>query len=110
MIQRLTIGFLSTLFSVSLLACSSSSGTHVAKNDGLRMNAPHRVTVVFESSPSDAEVYVDGKFRGTAPVTLALEPGEHPIEFRRAALKPWQRTLTVNALSPTRVKATMEKE
>ena len=29
-----------------------------------------------------ADVYVDGQRRGTAPLTLYLEPGEYGIEFR----------------------------
>jgi hypothetical protein len=40
------------------------------------------------SSPNNAEVYVDGRFVGSAPAVLRLPAGEHLITFR---LQGWQR-------------------
>ena len=43
----------------------------------------------------NVKVYVDGEYRGTAPVKLALKPNEtYEIEFRKSGYAPVTRTIT----------------
>ncbi len=51
--------------------------------------------VTVRSSPDEARVFVDGSFRGTAPIELELTDGEHEI---RATLPRYQEVVrTINA-------------
>ncbi len=54
-----------------------------------------RVTIA--SNPVGAEIEIDGKFVGSTPSVLQLEPGEHMIAIKKAGFKDWQRTMTVTA-------------
>jgi len=69
---------------------------------------PARATVSFLSQPGNAEVYVDGKFRGTTAVSLTLTAGDHEIEMRLAGHATWSRTLTVVGGDSTTVTATLQ--
>ena len=71
---------------------------------------PPSAGVSFSSEPSSAEIYVNGEFRGTAPVTLHLSAGTHAVEFRLAGFTTWSRTLVVVAGDDTRVTATLQPE
>jgi hypothetical protein len=42
-------------------------------------------TLVLASSPSGAEVTIDGERRGTTPLRVALPPGEHQLAVRRGS-------------------------
>ena len=68
------------------------------------------VSVRFESAPDNAEVFVDGVFRGTTHVTLFLAPGTHVVEFRLAGHESWSRDLVVVAGNDTRVAARLQPE
>ena len=71
---------------------------------------PPSASVSFDASLPYAEVYVDGEFRGTAPVTLQLSAGPHRVEFKLAGFTAWSRTLVVVAGDDTRVTATLQRE
>ncbi len=71
---------------------------------------PPSAGVSFNANPPNAEVYVDGEFRGTAPVTLQLPAGTHEVEFKLAGFTAWSRTLVVEAGDDTRVTATLQRE
>lgn len=73
-------------------------------------NAPPPATarVHFSSQPGNAEIYVDGKSRGTTYVKLTLPAGDHEIEMRLAGFTPWARRLTVVAGDDTTVTATLQ--
>jgi hypothetical protein len=40
-------------------------------------------TVIIESAPAQAAVFIDGEQRGTTPLSLMLAPGEHSVELRQ---------------------------
>ena len=55
-------------------------------------------TLQFSSSPAGAEVYFDGQYRGTTPVTLAgVAPGSYPLEYRLSGYTTWIGTVEVAA-------------
>lgn len=71
---------------------------------------PPTTGVHFNSEPGNAEVYVNGQFRGTTPVNLHLTAGTHKIELRLAGYRGWERELVVVAGDDTRVAARLEPE
>jgi PEGA domain len=66
-------------------------------------------TIVVNSVPNGAEVYVDGNFVGDAPATLELAPGKHTIRVSLSSYKDWSRELSVLAFSKANLSATLEK-
>ena len=70
---------------------------------------PHTSTVTIDSRPDFSEVWIDGKFVGSAPLNYRLAPGDHKIELVHPRYATWTRTLTVNADQPTRVAGLMQE-
>jgi PEGA domain len=90
-----------------LTACVS------VKESGTKVSAPPpppTTSVAFHSNPNNAEVYVNGEFRGTAPLSLHLAAGVHKVELRLDGFQIWERELTVVAGNDTRVAATLQPE
>jgi hypothetical protein len=90
----------------ALTACVS------VKDSGTKASAPPPPTtsVMFDANYRNAEVYIDGEFRGTAPVNLHLVPGTHVVEFKLQGHQTWKRELVVVAGNDTRVAATLKPE
>jgi PEGA domain len=57
---------------------------------------PNLATVAFKSTPSGADITVDGNFVGSTPTSLHLAPGDHSILLQKTGFKDWSRTLTVS--------------
>jgi hypothetical protein len=66
-------------------------------------------TITVKSTPSSADIEVDGKFVGNTPSTIQLAAGEHEIVIEKEGLRPWQRTMTVSAGGNINIDATLEK-
>ena len=64
----------------------------------------------FVSEPAGADIYVDGKFVGSTPSTLALAPGSHEIRIQADRFKPWTRTLESTAGSTVTIHAALAKK
>jgi hypothetical protein len=71
-------------------------------------NKAHTSPVIIDSRPDASEVWIDGKFVGSAPLSYRLTPGDHKIELVHPRYTTWTRTLTVAAEQPTRVAALLE--
>lgn len=67
------------------------------------------VSVAVSSTPSGAEIYVDGAFVGSAPSTLKLAAGKHTVRLAEAGYKDWTREIAVTAGSNLTLSASMEK-
>jgi len=52
-------------------------------------------TLEFWSSPTGADVYLDGQVAGKTPFSLAIEPGEHTITMHKQNFGTWQRKLQI---------------
>ncbi len=52
-------------------------------------------SVLIESDPPGADIYVDGKFAGQTPSTIRLSKGSHRIEVKSQGKQPWERNLEV---------------
>ncbi|HEV3036378.1 MAG TPA: PEGA domain-containing protein [Candidatus Angelobacter sp.] len=66
--------------------------------------------VHLAASPQNAEVSVDDKFIGNAPVDLKLAPGRHTIKITASGYRPWSRELSVLAGSEVHLSATLENQ
>ncbi|MEI7649626.1 MAG: PEGA domain-containing protein [Methanomicrobiales archaeon] len=54
-------------------------------------------TVYARSSPSGAQVIVDGTYNGVTPMTLTLYPGNHNIVLKLSGYNDWSTTVYVTA-------------
>jgi len=65
--------------------------------------------VNLSSTPSGADVEVDGKFVGNTPSSVSLSTGEHAVKITKKGFRPWERKLTVSGGSAN-VNAELEEE
>ena len=75
--------------------------TYLAEHQDLRSvpkqevpNAINLIDVAFDSDPSEADILIDGAFRGTTPQVLPLPGKEVTVSIERQGYQPWTRTLT----------------
>jgi hypothetical protein len=73
------------------------------------VSAMQPASVTVKSTPSGADINVDGKFMGNTPSTIQLAPGEHQVSIEIEEMKPWQRTMTVTAGGSSTIDATLVK-
>ena len=66
-------------------------------------------TVSIKSDPAGAEITIDGKFVGTTPSSVQLQPGDHTIAIEKVGLKSWQKTMTIAAGGSVSLDATLDK-
>lgn len=57
--------------------------------------APVQASLAVESTPSGADIEVDGGFAGNTPSTLTLTPGSHQINVKKKGYVTWTKTLNV---------------
>jgi len=66
--------------------------------------------VEVDSRPSNADIFLDGKFVGNTPMTLRLKEGEYTIRIEKGAHTPWEKTLTALPMNTLRVFAELQVE
>lgn len=71
---------------------------------------PEQASIDFTSTPSGADIVIDGGFVGNTPSTLRIAPGRHTIELRMAGYRSWTRNMLVGPGSHPSIRATLEKE
>jgi hypothetical protein len=52
-------------------------------------------TLTIDSEPSEADIYIDGKYRGITPLTLTLEVGSYNIEVSKGGYENYTKTITI---------------
>ena len=67
------------------------------------------VKCTFSSTPSGAEVALDGRFVGSTPSLLNLTAGQHVVVMSLPGFARWKRDLTVSPGSELTVNAVLEK-
>jgi hypothetical protein len=69
------------------------------------------VSVVFESRPSGATVFLDGKRVGTTPMALpAVSTGSHAVRFEMDGHRSWSGSVSIVAGEKNRVAASLEQQ
>jgi hypothetical protein len=66
-------------------------------------------SIAVKSTPDGADIKIDGRFVGSTPSTLRLQPGEHKIVLEKTGFKAWERTISVSSNANVVVDATLEK-
>jgi len=56
-----------------------------------------QTSVIVESTPSGADIEVDGAFVGNTPSTVSVAPGSHQIAVKKKGFADWTKTLTVTS-------------
>ena len=55
-------------------------------------------SIMIDSEPSNAKIYLDGKDVGTSPETVTdLKPGKHTLEIKKARYKVWRESIETEA-------------
>ncbi|GAB5603698.1 PEGA domain-containing protein [Thermus sp. FJN-A] len=68
---------------------------------------PRTGTLFLESSPSGAEVYLEGRLQGRTPLRLTLNEGTYRVELRAPGYEPYQATVRVERGRETRLAASL---
>lgn len=72
-------------------------------------NPQGNVKCSFSSTPSGAEVNVDGKYVGSTPSVVSLNTGTHAVMVSLPGFAQWKRELSVSAGSELTINAVLEK-
>jgi hypothetical protein len=92
--------------------------TDVSKNteektaENLPATPPNETTkgaVNVSSSPSGADILIDGDFVGNSPALLKLSPGKHSVTVKLVGYADWTRDITVQAASEVQLTASLVK-
>ena len=50
----------------------------------------------ISSTPPGADIEIDGKFVGSTPSSISVNPGDHEIAVKKAGFTPWNKKLSVS--------------
>jgi len=53
--------------------------------------------IEISSTPTGADIEIDGSFVGSTPSTVGVLPGEHTIVIKKSGSKPWERKIKVTS-------------
>lgn len=71
---------------------------------------PVEATLVVATHPASAKVFVDGRFLGASPVSLALAPGLHEVEAKAPSFEARRTTLSLARSETRRLDLDLEPE
>src|SRR6266478_83301 len=67
------------------------------------------VELEVSSTPSGADIEIDGNFVGSTPSTVGVAAGPHQLSLNKAGFKPWERKITVSS-GHIKIAATLESQ
>jgi len=65
--------------------------------------------IQLESSPSGADIELDGSFVGNTPSDVQVAEGDHTVTVKKAGFKDWERKMKISAGSSVHLSAELEK-
>jgi hypothetical protein len=71
--------------------------------------AATQASLVIDSTPSGADIEIDGAFVGNTPSTVSLAPGSHQIAVKKKGFTAWTKTLNVTG-GTVHLNAELEQE
>ena len=71
--------------------------------------APGASRVAISSTPTNADISLDGSFVGNTPSEIAVTPGDHKLTISKSGFRPWERTLKA-ASGNVNINAELERE
>ncbi|MCD4784797.1 MAG: PEGA domain-containing protein [Candidatus Eremiobacteraeota bacterium] len=85
---------------------------YIKGNDVVNVRAAMSSTtgrLAVSSTPSEAQVYIDGAYKGKTPLTLkSISPGEHSVLMKKGDMK-WEGSALVIKGKSSKVSGTLEK-
>jgi hypothetical protein len=63
----------------------------------------------FSSTPSGADITIDGNYVGNTPSEISLSTGRHVVQIAMMGFDAWKRELTVAPDSAVNVTAVLQK-
>lgn len=66
--------------------------------------------VRIDSTPTRADVYIDGFYYGTTPITIALPPGRYEVELYRRGYRDWRRWIRVEEDGRERISVRLQRD
>jgi len=100
----------STSAGASKPAAPVNSPSQVAPAVAAQEAAPSNIKCSFSSTPSGAEITLDGKFVGSTPSEITVATGKHVVAFSMPGFADWKRELTVVSGSQLTVNAILQKQ
>ncbi|RIH90527.1 PEGA domain protein [Calidithermus terrae] len=70
---------------------------------------PPTGTLVIDSNPAGATVYINGQRAGTTPATLTLDSGQYSVQLTYPGYEPYRTTLSVEGGTSTRISANLRR-
>ena len=70
---------------------------------------PEKVRCSFSSTPSGAEITLDGRYMGNTPSVLGLTTGTHVVVLFAPGFAQWKKELTVSSGSEVTVNASLQR-
>lgn len=70
---------------------------------------PEEVKCSFSSTPSGADITLDGKYVGSTPSVIDVSTGKHAVAVTMPGFQQWKRDLTISAGSELTVNAVLQK-
>jgi len=105
--------FFSTASASGAQADNASSGNGNQAAAGASAPAagtlPETVKCSFSSTPSGADVMLDGRFVGSTPSVIGVTEGAHVVVVSMAGFARWKRELTITRGSELTINAVLEK-
>lgn len=86
------------------------SGTKVAVVLSPKPKVVEQATLVIDSTPKGALVYIDGKLQGSAPLTATLEPGGHLVVAEVDGYQAWSLEVALAEGQKRELKIELERE
>lgn len=77
---------------------------------GQQAAQPRWGTLALQSSPSGADVFVDGTFVGITPVNFSVEPGRHDVRFEMPGFNSFSTSTAVGAGQTQTVTANLQSQ
>jgi hypothetical protein len=67
-----------------------------------------KASVTITSTPTLADIEIDGKYAGSTKSSIKLAPGTHAITVKRNGFEPWSRTVEVTEGSELTINADLQ--
>jgi plastocyanin len=105
--REIALGGASAAMTVQTTQSAPAAQSVSAVGNGAALTS---ISLTVSSSPSGADITIDGKFMGSTPSSLQVGAGDHTVTIEKLGFKTWQRTVTLTAGSSPTINATLEKK
>lgn len=80
------------------------------KSTVLVLQPPGPPVLIVNTTPINAEVHVDGKYRGNSSLRLTLQPGRHVVEVRRGCFQVVRRVIQARPNQTYTIASILQRE